>query len=123
MVGRVGFEPTTNGLKGHCSTTELPTRSHAGAQIADQFGAFWAARWVSFNGLFTHGSFAELFSPWESVAARTERDSPTPTPPVRDGLARAMSQAVGLSELSAIRKQALGQSQGQARRGAMRLRI
>ena len=26
MVGRVGFEPTTNGLKGRCSTTELPTR-------------------------------------------------------------------------------------------------
>ena len=25
MVGRVGFEPTTNGLKGRCSTTELPT--------------------------------------------------------------------------------------------------
>ena len=27
MVGRVGFEPTTNGLKGRCSTTELPTRT------------------------------------------------------------------------------------------------
>jgi hypothetical protein len=26
LVGRVGFEPTTNGLKGRCSTTELPTR-------------------------------------------------------------------------------------------------
>jgi hypothetical protein len=26
MVGRVGFEPTTNGLKGRCSTTELPTQ-------------------------------------------------------------------------------------------------
>ena len=25
LVGRVGFEPTTNGLKGRCSTTELPT--------------------------------------------------------------------------------------------------
>ena len=25
VVGRVGFEPTTNGLKGRCSTTELPT--------------------------------------------------------------------------------------------------
>src|SRR6266699_3281490 len=25
MVGRVGLEPTTNGLKGRCSTTELPT--------------------------------------------------------------------------------------------------
>ncbi len=24
-MGRVGFEPTTNALKGHCSTTELPT--------------------------------------------------------------------------------------------------
>ena len=24
MVDRVGLEPTTNGLKGHCSTTELP---------------------------------------------------------------------------------------------------
>ena len=27
LVGRVGFEPTTNGLKGRCSTTELPTRA------------------------------------------------------------------------------------------------
>jgi hypothetical protein len=26
-VGRVGFEPTTNGLKGRCSTTELPTQT------------------------------------------------------------------------------------------------
>ena len=26
VVGRVGFEPTTNGLKGRCSTTELPTQ-------------------------------------------------------------------------------------------------
>ncbi len=25
MVGWVGFEPTTNGLKGRCSTAELPT--------------------------------------------------------------------------------------------------
>ncbi len=24
-MGRVGFEPTTNALKGHCSTIELPT--------------------------------------------------------------------------------------------------
>ena len=26
MVGRVGFEPTTNWLKANCSTTELTTR-------------------------------------------------------------------------------------------------
>ncbi len=26
MVGRLGIEPRTNGLKGHCSTIELPTR-------------------------------------------------------------------------------------------------
>ena len=26
MVGRVGLEPTANGLKGRCSTIELPTR-------------------------------------------------------------------------------------------------
>ena len=25
-MGRVGFEPTTNALKGHCSSTELPTQ-------------------------------------------------------------------------------------------------
>ena len=25
MVGRVGLEPTANGLKGRCSTIELPT--------------------------------------------------------------------------------------------------
>ena len=27
VVDRVGLEPTTNGLKGRCSTTELPIRS------------------------------------------------------------------------------------------------
>ena len=26
LVGRLGFEPRTNGLKGHCSTIELSTR-------------------------------------------------------------------------------------------------
>ncbi len=26
-MGRVGFEPTTNALKGHCSSTELPTQN------------------------------------------------------------------------------------------------
>lgn len=26
VVGREGLEPSTNGLKGHCSTIELPTR-------------------------------------------------------------------------------------------------
>ena len=26
MVGRVGLEPTANGLKGRCSTIELPTQ-------------------------------------------------------------------------------------------------
>ncbi len=26
-MGRVGFEPTTNALKGHCSSTELPTQT------------------------------------------------------------------------------------------------
>ena len=26
-MGRVGFEPTTNALKGHCSTAELPTHN------------------------------------------------------------------------------------------------
>lgn len=26
VVGWEGFEPTTNGLKGHCSTVELPTQ-------------------------------------------------------------------------------------------------
>jgi ribose transport system substrate-binding protein len=32
VVGRQGFEPWTNGLKGRCSTAELPTRSSAGAK-------------------------------------------------------------------------------------------
>ena len=29
MVGRVGLEPTANGLKGRCSTIELPTHVDA----------------------------------------------------------------------------------------------
>jgi hypothetical protein len=35
MVGRVGFEPTTNGLKGRCSTTELPTQKRARPNILE----------------------------------------------------------------------------------------
>ena len=34
VVGRVGFEPTTNGLKGRCSTTELPTRGRRNVKDA-----------------------------------------------------------------------------------------
>ena len=30
MVGWAGLEPATNGLKGRCSTIELPTRVEAG---------------------------------------------------------------------------------------------
>ncbi len=30
MVGRVGFEPTTNWLKANCSTTELTTQKMVG---------------------------------------------------------------------------------------------
>lgn len=30
MVGREGLEPSTNGLKVHCSTTELTTRQKRG---------------------------------------------------------------------------------------------
>ena len=32
LVGWVGLEPTANGLKGRCSTTELPTPQTQGAQ-------------------------------------------------------------------------------------------
>ena len=35
VVGRVGLEPTTNGLKGRCSTTELPTRLTRGRKLND----------------------------------------------------------------------------------------
>ena len=38
MVGRQGFEPWTNGLKGRCSTAELPTRQKADAQGIGQGG-------------------------------------------------------------------------------------
>jgi hypothetical protein len=36
VVGWVGFEPTANGLKGRCSTTELPTRM--GREVGDSMG-------------------------------------------------------------------------------------
>ena len=35
MVGRVGLEPTANGLKGRCSTIELPTRGREGRNRTD----------------------------------------------------------------------------------------
>ncbi len=49
VVGRVGLEPTTNALKGRCSTIELPTRSvsshpKAVAQSQPTPKAFGAAR-------------------------------------------------------------------------------
>jgi hypothetical protein len=36
MVGRVGLEPTANGLKGRCSTIELPTQRSGFAPEATQ---------------------------------------------------------------------------------------
>jgi hypothetical protein len=40
MVGRLGFEPRTNDLKGRCSTIELSTR-------AERRGGKWvSATWV-----------------------------------------------------------------------------
>src|SRR5438034_9577852 len=36
VVGRVGLEPPTNGLKGRCSTTELPTQQTGGGAKANQ---------------------------------------------------------------------------------------
>ena len=35
MVGWVGLEPTTNSLKGYCSTIELPTRGRGGRNRTD----------------------------------------------------------------------------------------
>ncbi len=58
MVRRVGIEPTTTGLKGLCSTTELPARggieraknSRCGRNWEGLFGSFlvvwnWHDRW------------------------------------------------------------------------------
>ena len=33
MVGEVGVEPTANGLRGHCSTTELLTQSRRKCKV------------------------------------------------------------------------------------------
>lgn len=47
MVGEVGVEPTANGLKGHCSTTELLTRvfkkpaESSENFFSNQFKAHW----------------------------------------------------------------------------------
>ena len=44
-MGRVGLEPTTNGLKGRCSTTELPTQRMRAEKLIDgsggRKGRFW----------------------------------------------------------------------------------
>ena len=51
MVGRVGFEPTTNGLKGRCSTTELPTQQVVGRlQNPNELKPFGAAPLLYHNG-------------------------------------------------------------------------
>ena len=39
LVGPVGVEPTTNGLKGHCSTIELQTRASGRGKLAFQRSA------------------------------------------------------------------------------------
>ena len=38
MVRRVGIEPTTLGLKGLCSTTELPARILSGSEVVKSEG-------------------------------------------------------------------------------------
>src|SRR6266568_1403411 len=38
LVGRVGLEPTTNGLKGRCSTTELPTQPRGRVKLNNTSG-------------------------------------------------------------------------------------
>jgi hypothetical protein len=40
MVGRDGIEPSTNGLKVHCSTAELTAQSMSYARFEDGLGNF-----------------------------------------------------------------------------------
>ena len=47
LVGRLGLEPRTNALKGHCSTIELPS----------QYTAFLVEGKVLFEGGFTWLAF------------------------------------------------------------------
>ncbi len=47
MVGQVGFEPTANALKGHCSTTELLTQREYWREYRDKGRAFCLFRFAT----------------------------------------------------------------------------
>ena len=55
MVGRLGFEPRTNGLKGHCSTVELPTLTSSSTLI-DQIFLISVLYMAAKTALFTLGA-------------------------------------------------------------------
>ncbi len=57
MVGRVGFEPTTNWLKANCSTAELTTRRRA-VEMVGRVGFEPTTNWLKANC-----STAELTTP------------------------------------------------------------
>lgn len=85
-MSRVGFEPTANGLKAHCSTAELPARSmraphwiigRAGPNDKDEFLEYFsrhsAERWAvsRMEATAEVGSLQE--TGWPRAALRLER--------------------------------------------------
>lgn len=61
-MGWVGLEPTTNALKGRCSTIELPTRVsfslyRAGSEAQAGFGK-------------ANGVYSSFFEEWQALSAR-----------------------------------------------------
>ena len=67
MVGRVGLEPTANGLKGRCSTIELPTRVDARDGIEPSIALLQRAV-LPFDHLAIVGAFT-LFGPMHTLAS------------------------------------------------------
>ncbi len=65
LVGRVGFEPTTNGLKGRCSTTELPTHPIGAGTLIDD--SAWRKR-----------EFARRPQKWPGLMLPPERETQAP---------------------------------------------
>src|SRR5438552_5667447 len=88
LVGRVGFEPTTNGLKGRCSTTELPTHPIGAGTLND------AHRWRK-------REFARRPQKAPSLTLATERQTPATR-------ARAWTPIRADREIGTLSFQALG---------------
>ena len=76
-MSRVGFEPTTHGLKVRCSTTELPAHSHWGClgDIALHFTGYVLPKqaWIRKPKVFTRRALPIMLVPRMPIIVTNDR--------------------------------------------------